>query len=135
MARKDKKPKNKKHRGNPTSTRFPAQTNLIDFLEEVGKPVKAGAILKGFGLKGERMRSLLVDRLYDMVRNGLILENRRREFCLTAKLDLITGTSAGTAMDSALSRETMVTPTTFFCQQEKCGHYLMATASRYGLRS
>ena len=28
-------------------------------------------------------------------RNGLILENRKREFCLTAKLDLITGTVSG----------------------------------------
>jgi len=41
------------------------------------------------------MRTLLEDRLYAMVRAGQIIENRRREFCLTAKLDLITGVVIG----------------------------------------
>ena len=41
------------------------------------------------------MRSLLVDRLFAMVRAGQILENRRGEYCLTAKLDLVTGTVSG----------------------------------------
>jgi ribonuclease R len=41
------------------------------------------------------MRTLLVDRLYQMVRAGQIIENRRGEFCLTAKLDLITGVVSG----------------------------------------
>jgi ribonuclease R len=38
---------------------------------------------------------LLADRLYAMVRAGKILENRRGEFCLTAKLDLVTGVVNG----------------------------------------
>ena len=95
MARKDKKNKNKPHKGKAYKHPIPSPNELIDFLEDVGKPVKAGVILKGFGLKGERMRSLLLERLHEMLRNGLILENRRREFCLTAKLDLITGTVSG----------------------------------------
>jgi ribonuclease R len=41
------------------------------------------------------MRSLLEDRLYAMVRAGQIIENRRHEFCLTAKLDLIAGVVIG----------------------------------------
>jgi ribonuclease R len=41
------------------------------------------------------MRGLLADRLYAMVRAGQVLENRRGEFCLTAKLDLVTGTVTG----------------------------------------
>ena len=41
------------------------------------------------------MRSLLVDRLQSMVRTGQILENRRGEYCLTAKLNLVTGTVSG----------------------------------------
>jgi len=51
--------------------------------------------MQAFGLKGQRMRSLLIDQLNDMVRAGQILENRRGEFCLTAKLDLVTGKVSG----------------------------------------
>jgi len=51
--------------------------------------------MKDLGLKGQRTRGLLVDRLFKMVRAGQIIENRRKEFCLTAKLDLVTGTVSG----------------------------------------
>jgi ribonuclease R len=51
--------------------------------------------MSSFGLRGQRMRSLLEDRLHQMVRAGQIIENRRSEFCLTAKLDLVTGTVSG----------------------------------------
>jgi len=74
---------------------IPSQNQLIDFLNEAGKPMKIQEISKGFSLKGQRMRSLLVDRLHGMVRAGQILENRRGEYCLTAKLDLVTGTVSG----------------------------------------
>ena len=88
--------KNKKSRQKkPYKHPIPSPNELIDFLTETGKPVKAEEILRGFGLKGQRMRSLLVERLYKMVRSGQILENRRGEYCLTAKLDLVTGTVTG----------------------------------------
>lgn len=74
---------------------IPNQNALIDFLTDVGKPLKVEPILKAFDLKGQRMRALLVDRLQGMVRAGQILENRRGEFCLTAKLDLVTGKVSG----------------------------------------
>ena len=74
---------------------IPSQNTLIDFLTDVGKPLKAEPILEAFDLKGQRMRSLLVERLQSMVRAGQILENRRREFCLTPKLDLVTGKVVG----------------------------------------
>ncbi len=71
---------------------IPSQNDLIDFLTNVGKPLKTEPIFEEFGLKGQRMRSLLVERLQGMVRAGQILENRRGEYCLTAKLNLVTGT-------------------------------------------
>jgi len=74
---------------------IPSQNKLIDFLNEAGNPLKLEEILKAFDLEGQRMRSLLVDRLFAMVRAGQILENRRGEYCLTAKLDLVTGTVSG----------------------------------------
>lgn len=94
MPRKPKKDK-QSHQGKPYKHPIPSENKLIDFLTEEGKPLKAEAILKAFGLKGQRMRSLLADKLYAMVRAGQILENRRGEFCLTAKLDLVTGTVTG----------------------------------------
>lgn len=94
MPRKPKKDK-QTHKGKPYKHPIPSENELIDFLTDEGKPLKADAILKAFELKGQRMRSLLVDKLNAMVRAGQILENRRGEFCLTAKLDLVTGTVSG----------------------------------------
>ncbi len=70
---------------------IPSRNELLDFLEKAGKPLKIKDIILGFNLKGERMRALTEERLATMVRAGQIIENRRREYCLTAKLDLITG--------------------------------------------
>jgi len=94
LPRKPKKD-NKSPKAKPYKHPIPSPNKLIDFLTEEGKPLKADAILKAFGLKGQRMRSLLVERLNSMVRAGQILENRRGEFCLTSKLDLVTGTVSG----------------------------------------
>ena len=74
---------------------IPSRNELIDFLEKSGRPLKVKEIIERFDLKGERMRSLLEERLESMHRAGQIIENRRREYCLTAKLDLVTGTVSG----------------------------------------
>ncbi len=74
---------------------IPSRNELLKFLEAEGRPVKAERILAGFGLKGQRMRSLLVDRLQGMVRAGQIIENRRKDYCLTAKIDVIVGRVSG----------------------------------------
>ncbi len=64
---------------------IPSRTELLDYLEKTGTPVNADKMLADLGLKGQRMRGMLVDRLYKMVRAGQVIENRRGEFCLTAK--------------------------------------------------
>ena len=74
---------------------IPGPNDLIDFLNDVGKPLKVEPILTAFSLKGQRMRAQLVERLQGMVRAGQVLENRRGEYCLTAKLDLVTGKVSG----------------------------------------
>ncbi len=74
---------------------LPDRNALIDYLTSEGEPVKVDRILGDFGLKGQRMRSLLVDRLNGMVRAGQVIENRRGVYCLTAKIDLVTGTVSG----------------------------------------
>ena len=62
---------------------------------KTGRPVKVEVLLRGFDLKGQRMRSLLVDRLDEMLRAGQIIENRRGEYCLTEKLELVAGRVSG----------------------------------------
>ena len=94
MPRKPDKTKSPR-KSKPYKHPIPSQNQLIDFLNEAGKPLKIGEIVKGFSLRGQRMQSLLVERLHAMVRAGQILENRRGEYCLTAKLDLVTGTVSG----------------------------------------
>jgi ribonuclease R len=51
--------------------------------------------MDGFGLKGKRMRTGLMAQLQKMVRAGQIIENRRGEFCLLEKLELVSGTVTG----------------------------------------
>jgi len=92
-------PKKPKRPSRQDKTRYkhpiPTRNELIEFLENSGRPLKVKEILSGFELKGERMRTLLEERLDAMHRAGQIIENRRREYCLTAKLDLVTGTVSG----------------------------------------
>jgi len=94
LPRKSKK-KSPRQKAKPYKHPIPGRNEILDFLEKSGKPKKLKEILAEFGLQGQRMRSLLENRLYDMVRAGQIIENRRREFCLTAKLDLIAGVVIG----------------------------------------
>ena len=74
---------------------LPDRNALLDYLRDVGQPRKPDAVLKDFGLRGQRMRTLLVERLNKMVRAGQIIENRRGEYCLTEKLHLVAGTVIG----------------------------------------
>ncbi len=90
-----KRKKSPEQKGKKYRHPIPSRNELLDYLQDVGKPVRADAILKAFGLKGQRMRALLDDRLWGMVRAGQIMENRRNEFCLMAKLDLVTGEVSG----------------------------------------
>lgn len=74
---------------------IPDRNAILDYLTDRGEPIRVDRMLEDFGLKGQRMRSLLVDRLNSMVRAGQVIENRRGVYCLTAKLDLVTGTVSG----------------------------------------
>jgi len=92
---KKKSKKNTKRKAKSYKHPIPGRNELLDFLEKSGKPLKINNMMAELGLKGQRMRALLEEQLNKMVRAGQIIENRRAEFCLTAKLDLITGTVSG----------------------------------------
>ncbi len=92
---KRKKTTSRKARGKNYKHPIPGRNELLDYLKRAGRPLKADNIFTGFGLKGLRMQALLLEKLQKMVRAGQIIENRRGEFCLTEKLDLLTGTVSG----------------------------------------
>jgi ribonuclease R len=73
----------------------PARAELLQRLQDEGQPMLLEELMQAFELKGARLRSSLQDTLNRMVRAGQIIENRRGEYCLTEKLELITGTVLG----------------------------------------
>lgn len=90
-----KRKKSESGRGETYKHPIPKRGAILDFLRDAGQPLKAEALMRGFDLKGQRMRTRLMDQLNQMVRAGQIIENRRDEFCLLEKLELITGTVSG----------------------------------------
>jgi ribonuclease R len=92
---KKKSKKTHKRKAKSYKHPIPGRNELLDFLEKSGKPLKINSMMAELNLKGQRMRALLEEQLNKMVRAGQIIQNRRSEFCLTAKLDLITGAVSG----------------------------------------
>ena len=90
-----KRKKSTSRRGDTYKHPIPKRGAILNFLREAGRPLKAEALMKGFDLKGQRMLTLLTDQLNKMVRAGQLIENRRGEFLLLEKLELITGTVTG----------------------------------------
>lgn len=87
--------KNKPARSNNYQHAIPARGAILDFLRDAGKPLTLDEVMKGFDLEGQRLRGLLIYVLRKMVRAGQIIENRRGEYCLLEKLELITGVVSG----------------------------------------
>jgi len=76
----------------PYNHPIPDRNSILEYLRDIGQPRKADAILKDFGIKGVRGREQLLDKLNAMVRAGQVIQNRGGEYCLSEKLDLISGT-------------------------------------------
>ncbi len=92
---KRKKTKTRKARGKTYKHPVPSRNEILDYLKSTRKPLKPANILDGFGLRGLRLQAQLLETLQKMVRAGQVIENRRGEYCLAEKLDLLTGTVGG----------------------------------------
>jgi ribonuclease R len=90
-----KRKKSTSGRGKSYQHPIPKRGAILDFLRDAGEPLQPEALMQGFDLRGKRMRTALTSELQKMVRAGQIIENRRGEYCLLEKLELITGTVAG----------------------------------------
>ncbi|MDG2375939.1 MAG: RNB domain-containing ribonuclease, partial [Woeseiaceae bacterium] len=74
---------------------IPNRVELLDFLKDHGKPLHFDAIVEHYELKLRKDRSKLGDQLRKMVRAGQLIENRRGEYCLLKRLNLVAGTVSG----------------------------------------
>jgi len=68
---------------------------LLQLLQESGRPQSLEGIAELAGLKGRRHHGQLQDTLRKMVTSGQIIENRKHEYCLIERLNLIAGTVSG----------------------------------------
>jgi ribonuclease R len=71
---------------------IPSRDEIMAMMERVGRPVSLEALAPRFDIRTEQHRRALEHRLKAMVRDGQLIRNRAREFCLTRHLDLVTGT-------------------------------------------
>ena len=92
-----KKAKSDQRRGarHPYKHPVPGRNALLQYLRDAGQPLALDALMRGLDLKGQRTRGALLETLERMVKAGQIIQNRRDEYCLTEKLDLIAGTVSG----------------------------------------
>jgi ribonuclease R len=71
---------------------IPSREEITAAMENAGRPLALPALAATVGIHAEPHRRALENRLKAMVRDGQLIRNRAREFCLTRHLDLATGT-------------------------------------------
>jgi len=70
---------------------IPSREFILSLLEQTGVPMRRDEIAQSLHIADEEQQSALHRRLRAMERDGQILFNRRRQYCLASKIDLITG--------------------------------------------
>jgi ribonuclease R len=76
----------------PYKHQIPSREEILTAMEKAGQPLKLEALAPRFNIRTESHRRALEARLRAMVRDGQLLRNRANEFCLTQRLDVVTGT-------------------------------------------
>jgi len=70
---------------------IPSREAILEKMEAEGRPLLLAPLAKTFGINAEPHRRALENRLKAMVRDGQLLRNRAKAYCLTRHLDLVTG--------------------------------------------
>jgi ribonuclease R len=71
---------------------IPSRDEISRMMERSGRPLTLEALAPRFEIRTDQHRRALEARLRAMVRDGQLLFNRAREYCLVRHLDLVTGT-------------------------------------------
>ena len=69
----------------------PERKDIIDLLEEQGRPLKNRELVERLGVVSDDSREILRRRLRAMVRDGQLVKNRRNAFGLPSRMDLVAG--------------------------------------------
>lgn len=70
---------------------IPSREFIIQYLEELGLPVKRSRLIKAFNLSSVESREALRRRLNAMVRDGQLLINRKNSYALVKQMALVRG--------------------------------------------
>ncbi len=73
---------------------LPSREAILDALKQAGVPLPPSELARAMAVD-KRAREAFFGRIDAMQRDGQLLMNRKGELCVTAKLDLITGTVQG----------------------------------------
>jgi ribonuclease R len=80
--------KQKERRINATA---PERREILDLLEDHGRPLQRRDIVERLDVVGDDSREILRRRLKAMVRDGQLVKNRRNAYGLPTKMDLVAG--------------------------------------------
>ncbi|MFK8032281.1 MAG: ribonuclease R [Gammaproteobacteria bacterium] len=69
----------------------PSREHILSTMDAFNAPLDADQLHKLLGLKTQRDKGAVSNRLKAMVRDGQILRNRRGDFCLVARIPVLTG--------------------------------------------
>jgi ribonuclease R len=89
VAREPRRSKNKHERRYEHP--IPSRDEILAAMESVGRPLPLVKLATQLELKTEPHRKSLENRLRAMLRDGQLIRNRAKEYCLTGHLDLLTG--------------------------------------------
>ena len=71
---------------------IPSRAEIIAALEKAKTPQPFDALIAKLSVSNEKAHRGIENRLKAMVRDGQLIRNRAREYCLTGHLDLVSGT-------------------------------------------
>ena len=75
----------------PYSHPIPSREEILAALREIGVPIGRKPLGQHFGMRTQSHLDAFERRLRAMVRDGQLIKNRAREYCLLDRLDLVTG--------------------------------------------
>lgn len=87
MNKKSAKPR----QGQRIKADAPSRQDILDLLEDLGKPLQRKNIVERLKVVSDDSREILRRRLQAMIRDGQLVKNRRNAFGLPAKMDLVAG--------------------------------------------
>src|SRR5262245_33549059 len=70
---------------------IPSRDEISRMMEQAGRPLTLESLAPRFEIRTDQHRRALEARMKAMVRDGQLIRNRAREFCLVRHLDLVTG--------------------------------------------